>query len=326
MLTELKTVYLKSHEEMTVARVSTPAPEWEERLVGFLEHKGEPWVSDLQVILSQQLAGLEVHFYVGMLAGAVVGTAMTTEATAPRVGMVGHVFTAPEHRRKGICMALMEALTTDFVSRGGQGMTLGTGHKGLAYHIYHSFGFRSVANTGRMIWEAQRGFLGDYFAAGPTSVRDIAWPDWALLDLLYTVQEGDYLRSVRLEQYRPAAYEAKFTGLRRLLGEPSAQSKILQKETGEVVGHATLLPDPRWQNSVLLLDVFVHPNYCQAGRALLKALEFPADRKIQAYAEAASQEKIALLNDRGLEEEAILRNQLVVGAQPVDVVVLSTRS
>ena len=48
-----------------------------------------------------------------------------------------------------------------------------------------------------------------------------------------------------------------------------------------------------------------------------------AHANIQAYAEAASAEKVALLKDRGLQEEAVLRNQLTVGAEQLDVIVLS---
>jgi len=325
LVTELKTVPLKSNERMSLVKLTAPQPEWEERIIDFLRHKGEPWISQLQLILQEELPGLEVNFYLGLVAGEVAGNIMTVEASSPRVGILSHVFTAPAHRRKGICGTLMETLTADFVSRGGRAMTLGTGYDSPAFHIYASFGFRSVANAGRMIWEAQPDFIKDYFTTGPTMVRDIAWPHWALLDLLYTVEEGDFLRSVRFAQYRPASYEHLFTELRDLVAQPPAQSKVLAKDSGEVVGHATLLPDPRWQNSVLLLDIFIHPNFYEAGSELLEAIEFPAHTKIQAYAEAAAERKIALLKARGLEEEAILRRQLAADGQPVDVVVLSTR-
>ena len=308
---------------MSLVRLTAPQPDWEEWLVGFLEHKGEPWVSDLRLILREELPGLEVRFYLGLVGEELVGNIMTVEAVNPRVGIMGHVFTVPAHWRKGICTALMDTLTGDFASRGGQAMTLATGYDSPAFHIYANFGFRSLANTGRMIWAAQPGFLKDYFAAGPTTVRDIGWSDWALLDLLYTVEEGDFLRSVRFAQYRPGSYEGLFTQFHDLLDQPPAQSKVLEKEDGEVVGHATLLPDPRWQHRVLLLDVFMLPDFYKAGKELLAAIEFPADTKIQAYAEATSEAKIALLKGRGLQEEAILPRQLTVDGEPVDVVVLA---
>jgi len=323
LATELQTIQLKSNEKMVVVKLTAPAPDWEERVVGLLSHKGQPWINWLRLVLNEELPGLKVHFYLGLLGEELVGNIMTTEAVSPQVGIVGHVFTVPAHRRKGICTALMDTLTEDFIDRGGQAMTLGTGYDSAAFHIYASFGFESVAQTGRMIWEAQPGFLKDYFAAGPTTVRDIGWSDWALLDLLYTVKDGDFMRSVRFAQYRPASYEGLFPQLHDLLDQPSAQSKVLEKEDGEVVGHATLLPDPRWQNSVLLLDLFVHPNFYEGAGELLAALPFPADAKIQAFAEATSEAKIALLKGRGLQEEAILLRQLTVDGEPVDVVVLA---
>ncbi len=323
MLTELTTVRLKSNEEMSLIRVAAPEPQWAERLVDLIAHKGEPWVGYLRLVLQQQLPGLEVYVYVGLLAGEIAGNIMTLEATAPRLGILGNVLTAPAHRRKGICMALMEALTNDFRGRGGRGMTLGTGYGSPAYHIYHSFGFRSVAGTGRMIWQVEPGFLQDYFAPAPTQVRDIAWPDWAFLDLLYTMEEGDFVRNVRFAQYGLSAYEGLFPQLHEMTTQPPGQSKVLEKDSGEVVGHVTLLPDPRWRDSVLLLDVFIHPNSYPAAGELLAAIEFPANTKIQAYAETTAQEKIATLKDRGLHEEAVLLSQLTVGDEQRDVVVLA---
>lgn len=324
MVTELRTVPLKSNEEMILVRLRAPAPDWEERLVDLIAHKGEPWLSYLRLVLQQELAGLEVYFYLGLLEGEIVGNIMTTEATAPRSGILGNVFTLPAHRRKGICAALMAALTDDFRSRGGQVMTLGTGYDSPAFHIYARFGFRSMAGTGRMIWEAQPSFLNDYFTAGPTTVRDIAWPDWAFLDLLYAMEEGDFLRNLRFAQYGISGYEGLFPQLHEMVGQPPAQSRVLQKAGGEVVGHVTLLPDPRWRGSVLLLDVFIHPNFYQAGSELLAAVEFLADTKIQAYAEVTAEQKIVRLKERGLREEAVLRNQLIAGDARRNVVVLAT--
>ena len=323
VLTELKTVQLKSQEEFTVIRVAAPAPEWEERLVGVVGHKGEPWVGALRLVLAEELPGLEVYVYLGLLEGETIGNIMSTEATAPRVGILGNVFTAPAHRRKGVCAALMAAFTEDFLKRGGRAMTLGTGHDSPAYHIYDRFGFRGVGQTGRMIWEAQPGFLTDYFGAGPTTVRGIAWPDWALLDLLYSIEESDYLRNVCFAQYGPNGYEGLFPQLHDLAERAPARSHVLMKDGGQVVAHASLLPDPRWPGSVLLLDVFTHPDFRQSAAELLAALAFPPHAKIQAHAEATSAGKIALLKGRGLREEAILRNQLLRADQRLDVIVLS---
>ena len=80
---------------------------------------------------------------------------------------------------------------------------------------------------------------------------------------------------------------------------------------GEVVGHALLLPDPRWHNDIWLLDLFVHPDFCPAASGLLAAIELPPGRKVQAYADSQSPEKIQLLEGAGFHQEVVLRNQIV---------------
>ena len=175
-----------------------------------------------------------------------------------------------------------------------------------------------------MIWEAEASFLASYFSPGATTVRDVRWPDWALLDLLYKIEPGSFLRGVYHAHYGLASYEGCFLRFYRLLQEESGQSKVLAKSGGEVVGHALLLPDPRWNNNVLLLDLFIHPGFYDAGGELLAAIELPPGRKVQAYADSQSPEKVELLERRGFQQEAVLHGQLVNAEnEPLDVVILS---
>ncbi len=177
MTKEMGNVTVKSGETMQIMRVDAPDPEWKQPILDFLQHKGEPWVEANRLILGQQLEGIQSYFYLAMSGKEIVGNIMTIEAVEASVGILGHVFTAVEHRRKGICSAIMEVLTRDFVERGGRGMTLGASYDGPAYHIYYSFGFRPVQETGHMIWEAEAGLLAHYFSPEATTVRDVCWVD-----------------------------------------------------------------------------------------------------------------------------------------------------
>ncbi len=324
MITEMTSVRLKSGETMQIVRVTAPDAQWKRPVMNFLQHKGELWMEALQVIFDQSLEGLEGYFYLALLDGEIVGNIMSTEAAQEKVGIVGHVFTHPDHRGKGICTAIMEVLTQDFIARGGRGMTLATGYSGSADQLYYSFGFRPVRETGYMIWEAEASFLDNYFSPGATTVRDIRWPDWALLDLLYKIESGSFLRGVYHAHYGLGDYEGCFLRFYRLMEQPPAQSRVLAKSEGEVVGHALLLPDPRWNNNVLLLDLFIHPGFYDAGGELLAAIELPAGRKVQAYADSQSPEKVELLKRRGFQQEAILQGQLLNAENDsLDVIILS---
>jgi len=325
LVNEMTTVAIKSGEQLRIIRVAGPDAEWKEPILKALGHKGGHWVGTIQMTLEQSLEGVQCCYYLGLLDGEIVGNITITEAPEVGVGILGHVFTNPSHRRKGICTALMEALTGDFAAHRGGAMTLGTGYDSPAYHIYHRFGFRGVGTSGRMIWQARPGFLDDYFAADPTDVADISWPDWPRLDLLYTIPEGSFLRGL-YHHYGPSSYEGCFLQLFKLVGDSQhAQAKVLAKPGGEVVGHALLLPDPRWHNDVWLLDLFVHPGFYPAAGELLAAIELPPGRKVQAYADSQSPENIQLLEKRSFRQEAVLRNQLVnTEGQHLDVHILTT--
>jgi len=321
LVTAMGTVTIKSGEELRIIRVAGPDAEWKEPIMKALGHKGGPWVSTIQMTLEQPLEGVQCYYYLGLLDGEIAGNITTTEATEVGVGILGHVFTSPSHRRKGICMALMEALTGDFAARGGGAMTLATGHDSPAYHIYRGFGFAGIGTSGRMIWQARPDFVEQYFSAGPTEVRDITWPDWAMLDLLYKIEAGSFLRGIYFTHYGPSSYESLFPQLLRLAEEnEDVQAKVLAKPGGEVVGHAMLVPDPRWHNDVWLLDFFVHPDFCPAAGELLAAIELPPGRKVQAYADSHSPEKIQLLEAAGFHQETVLRNQIInTEGEPLDV-------
>jgi len=312
LATEMETVTIKSGQQLHIVRVAAPDAEWKEPIMKVLGHKGDPWVDTIRMTLEQSLEGVQCYYYLGLLDGEIVGNITSTEATEVGVGILGHVFTNPSHRRKGICTALMETVTGDFGARGGQAMTLGTGHDSPPYHIYSSFGFAGIGTSGRMIWEARPGFLNDYFAADSTDVADISWPDWPRLDLLYTIPTGSFLRGIYFTHYGPSEYEDYLPRLWKLTTDTECgQSKVLIKPGGEVVGHALLLPDPHWHRDVWLLDLFVHPDFYPATGELLAAIELPPARKVQAYADSQSPEKIQLLQEAGFHQEAVLRNQIV---------------
>jgi len=308
----MQAITIKSGEQLQIIRVAGPEAQWKEPIMKVLTHKGDSWVGTIQMTLEQHLEGVQCYYYLGLLDGEIAGNITSTEATEPGVGILGHVFTSPSHRRKGICTALMETVTSDFTARGGAAMTLGTGYNSPAYHIYHSFGFAGIGTTGRMIWQARPGFLDDYFAADSTDVADISWPDWPRLDLLYTIPEGSFLRGIYFMHYGPSCYEGDFLRLWKLTTDTeSAQSKVLIKPGGEVVGHALLLPDPRWHRDVWLLDLFVHPDFYPAAGELLATIELPSGQKVQAYADSQCPQKIQLLEAAGFHQEAVLHNQIV---------------
>ncbi len=322
----LTDVELKSGEAMRIVRVTAPAPDWKDRIVPFLEHKGQPWVWQMELAFDEGLPGARQHYYLGVLeTGEVVGNIMTTESMDRPVGILGHVFTPPEHRRKGICSALMAALTEDFRARAGRAMFLHTGHDSPPYHIYASWGFVGYRDTGAMAWLPEDGFWGTQFAPRPVSVRDTHWGDWAPLEALSWVDTGWHVRSLFLDKFGFSGFEGTYIQVQQALREQRLRDfKVLAADDGAVMGYALLAHLGGFPGRPLALDLFVHPNFVEHAPELARAVELPRCEKVLAFADSASVGKPEALAAAGFEQEATLSGLLTDdGGNALDLLIFS---
>ena len=312
MLEHLAEVELKSGEAMRIVRVSAPAPEWKERILPLLGHKGQPWLWQMEVALDEGLGECAQHYYLGALEGGeVVGNIMTTESMARPVGILGHVFTPPEHRRKGICSHLMEALTEDFRARKGRAMFLHTGYDSPPYHIYAAWGFEGYRETGAMAWLLEEGFWQEQFEPRPVSVRATEWADWAPLEALSWVDGGWYLRSVFLGIYGFSGFEGHYIRVQDALRDGRLRDfRVLVAEDGAVTGYALLGRLRSFPGAPLVLDMFVHPDFIEHATELAQAIEIPPGESTLTFADSASVGKLEALAAAGFAQEASLGGML----------------
>jgi GNAT superfamily N-acetyltransferase len=304
----LATTTLKTGEELEIGVIRAPEREYADQIQKFLDHKPDCFKRHIDLCLAGPLDELETRFYVGLLEGQVISQVMIVEYAG--VGILGHVFTRPEHRQKGAYRAVMAQQMEDFRQRGSEFLLLGTGFESPPYWIYHSFGFRSVTgDSGFMRYAASEDFEARWFAPAPAQVVDVKWRHWPMLNALFGQKEGDFLRSVALGLFGPRNFEGGFLTFREALEErASHQAKLLETEAGAVVGCATVWPDPRWPGTYLL-DVFVHPNFAAEMSPLLAALA-PVEAKTLAYAEASATARNAALEKAGFRQEGTLTQQL----------------
>lgn len=316
------TTRLKTGEEMEIGVVKAPDKEHADEITAFLGHKPGVFKWHIERSLSEPLDELETRFYVGKVEGKIITNVMIVEYH--RTGILGHVFTAPDHRRKGAYSRLMGAQIEDFRRRGGGLLLLGTGYDSPPYWIYHSYGFRSVIEgSGFMRYASEENFEVEYFAPGGVKTVDVQWKDWPRLNVLSSVREGAFLRNVGLRLYGVQNFEGGFLDFKQSLEhDTGVQAKLLESDRGAIVGYATLMPDRRWNGAVALLDLFVHPNFYSAIGLLLEAMEFPS-KKVQCHADEHSVEKRAALEAAGFEQEAVLRDQIQTTNGHLDVVVYS---
>src|SRR5687767_8468625 len=105
MYTPLGEARLKTGERLTIGVVECPDAEWAGRVAPFLGHKRPETREHIGRALAGPLDGLRTFFYVGCVEGRLITEVMVVGARG--VGILGHVFTLPEERRKGAYSALM---------------------------------------------------------------------------------------------------------------------------------------------------------------------------------------------------------------------------
>ena len=329
MYTELGTVTLKSGEAATIARVQGPDAYWGELIEPFLGHKNRAARWQIRETIIEDPGLLESYYYIAHLDREVISNIATWEYRGS--GILGHVYTAPEHRRKGAAKAVMELQMKDFQERDGNALFLGTGYDTVPYQIYQGFGFDSVTlGSGFMHYYAssESVFEHDYFAPGATTVRDIDWHDWVGLMALFACSQGSWLRMFASGNIGRGSFEGEFITFYREIKEfRISLGRVLQVSGSKsVVGVVRLSPDPRFNDAVHTLDVHVHPAFEGDMAKLIDSIDWPPSTKVQAYVGSDDPTKLEALKNAGFAVEAVLRNQLHKGTESIDVTVLAKYS
>src|SRR5437588_10036164 len=131
MYTQLDTQKLKTGELLEIGVVEAPDGEWAPRIEPLLAHKGPGWNDHIHRALAGPLDALETRFYVGSIDRELVTQVMIVGHAG--AGILGHVFTKPEHRRKGAYRRLMDVQMEDVRRCGYRVLTLGTGFDSPPY-------------------------------------------------------------------------------------------------------------------------------------------------------------------------------------------------
>ena len=326
MYTELGTKALKSGETAIIARVQGADAYWGERIAPFLGHKDRATRWQIRETVIDDPGLLASYYYIAHLDGEVISNVATWEYL--RAGILGHVYTAPAHRRKGAAQAVMALQMQDFHDRDGNALFLGTGYDTVPYHIYKGFGFDSVTlGSGFMHYYArsESTFEREYFAPGPTSVRDIDWRDWVGLVALFACSQGAWLRMFASGNIGRGSFEGEFIAFYREIKEfRISLGRVLEASGSKsLVGVVRLSPDPRFDDAVHTLDVHVHPAFEADMEKLIDSVDWPRSTKVQAYVGSDDLKKLESLRGAGFAVEAVFENQLQRGSESIDVTVLA---
>lgn len=325
MYAKLGEAELKTKERMEVGVITAPDAPNAEEMKQFLGHKPGNYKWHIERCVMETLDALETRFYVGKLDGRVITNIMTVEYEG--IGILGHVFTLPEQRRKGACKGVMAYQMEDFRHRSGGALYLGTGYNSPPYYIYHSFGFESVyPESGFMKYHVNADFEERYFAPTSAHPKSVEWHDWPKVTALSGIVGWDTLRSLKWAVYGPTNLEGGFLSFKHDLETEDVYSdaKLLISSEGAIVGWATVSRDSRWQPATGVLDLFFHPNFADDVPTLLSALDFP-EAKVQCYIDSRAKKKAEALETAGFTCEGQLKNQFTYGAHDYDVLVFARR-
>ena len=312
MVRQLARVTLKSGERMQCLLVKEPEESWAKDVQRLLVHKRDHVHWHIARSIAGPLDELETRFYLGVIEGEAVGNIMTVEYGG--IGILGHVYTLPEQRRKGIASRIMAAQMKDFQERGGRTLTLGTGFDSPPYWIYHGYGFRSIVEgSGAMWYWARPEQAEELWQAAITGAASPRWQHWPLVNLLCIQPHGDRLRHTARRLWGMRNFEGDYTQYmrdREAKGS-SIVARVLENEAGLVVGWASVEDDPVWGGAAALLDLFMHPVAWHAASDLLAALPLP-QKPLFAYTDQDSP-KNDLLHAHGFTQQASWPEWLPVG-------------
>ena len=308
-------VTLATGEQVEVGVITGPDAEWAERVEKLLGHKRDPWNWQNRQLLRTNV-GIGARFYILHRGGMPFANIFIAELSG--VGILGHVWTDPEDRKKGACSKLMRVQMKDFTSRQGKALFLDTGFESVAYHIYERFGFTSVeSGSGFMDWTAtsKDEFEATYFQKGKTEIQPLGWTHWPSSPALFLGDSPCVVRCAPLKLIGRRSTEGAFLPiLRDEIGRQAAGKEphalVLRNEaTTAVVGFAAWDWHPLWEDTCLI-DVYCHPNYWDKAGNLLTSLSLPETDRYVAYGEVDCIHKTRVLLEQGFRQAAIFKRRV----------------
>ncbi|MGQ9514832.1 MAG: GNAT family N-acetyltransferase [Thermoproteota archaeon] len=294
---------------MSTLRVTAPDSKYKESILSLIGHKESFWLVPVSEAMDGKITSIRTYCYLALLDGQIVGNITTAETLTNPVGIFQHVYTRPEHRRKGIASFLTQDVLNDFRSRCGRALYLGTSYGSEAHRIYLKYGFRDLGDrTGHMRFLLEEDFDEKYFGGKETQVVAADWEHWPGVNALFSIEDGWYMRSVVFGSSGVSGFEGDYINLMLSLRQKRTEDAKALVSENAVVGLAFLIPDPRWKYGVSILDFFIHPRFIADTPKLIRALEF-GTRKTQSFAE--NKIRAQILEECGFDLEATLKKQLV---------------
>lgn len=144
-----------------------------------LGHKGAPWLAHIDDGFARaddgRREGLDTRFFVALVDDEPVANVTLWDNGV--AGLVGHVYTTPEHRGRGLAGRLFDALANDVLRRGVAVLSLNVDPDSFQQRFYASRGFVPVEGVaGAMQW-VRRAETASNDSMEASVFRWSDWPD-----------------------------------------------------------------------------------------------------------------------------------------------------
>jgi len=249
-----------------------PAPQRWLALHDLLGHKGPVWLEDIEQRCTRGVAGAQDAFAVMPSGGQMLASASIQKRLD--IGILGHVFTRPDHRRRGFARRLLETAIAWFDMVGGKQLYLGTAAE--LEPLYAGAGFRVLHHAMR---DGQDVLIMTRGAAAPgadddardVTIRPAARGDWPLMVALLQEHYGPDPR-VSLAESAVAAEPTTLELVSR--SEKGVCSLLAAWRGGRIIGLGSIATDELGERTYAM--VMPHND---APPALREALVAEAERK-----------------------------------------------
>lgn len=223
----------------TIHQTDGLGPGEAEELAAFLGHKGSPWMDHVRAYFAREgysWSGLNWTFHLARdESGAVVSTICVWESGG--IGLLGHVYTIPEARGRGLSRKLLRSALECFKAGGGRRLHLNCETGSFIEAFYASEGFEAIPDVGgSMVWCAEgEGWPPRRREGGAVTVVPFCWAHWPRLNELFLLPGAPAVRSPAMGlEDGPASVEGPL--LKLLLGRERPAVMVLEGGNGETVG------------------------------------------------------------------------------------------
>lgn len=321
MITQLGNVRLRTGEEMIVKCIEPPEGKYEEKLIKFLMPMvGESsWLKDVKERIKGNYADFCIdRYFIGEIGGSIVSQIWYGLSKRTGMGNFGHVYTEPEHRKKGITNEIMKFFLDDFQKSKGKALFCGTGSPWIA-DIYKKYGFQLIKEKtacGSMALiksEYAKDFKEleeEYFQSGlSVNARTGNIGDQFDCDKILAYSTG--IEKLSMDWHRVFLSSPISTFMQALFKVENGKgvATVAESSKGSIVGYAFILSSGSLiEDKSKTLDFIIHPNYMNYAvkfvEETIKIRKKEKTENIRCYISSSDKEKLSILLEAGFKEEA----------------------